>query len=111
MHRQVGQGHRVRLGLGGTAIAFALALGFGDVANAVPSSGAATASMASTPSPHPSGPTTGGGAVPVVPVGGGACIIGLNCGCIRGITCPGTVHHRPAPSNDHPHDPPAGPGG
>jgi len=47
---------------------------------------------------------------PVVPVGGGACIIGLNCGCIRGITCPGTVHHPPAPASEHPPDAPAGPG-
>ncbi len=52
-----------------------------------------------------------GGALPVVPVHGG-CIIGLNCGCIRGITCPGTVHHRhPAPGNIEPHDAPTGPKG
>jgi hypothetical protein len=107
MRRQAGQDHRVRLGLGGTAIAFALAVGFGDVAGVVPSSGATTPALP----PHPSGAATGAGALPVVPVGGGACIIGLNCGCIRGITCPGTVHHRPAPANAHPHDPPVGPGG
>ena len=62
-HRQAGQGRRLSSGLCGTAIAFALAAGF------------------ATPRPHPSGPTTGG-AMPVVPVGGGACIVGLNCGCI-----------------------------
>ncbi len=44
------------------------------------------------------------------PDGGGACIIGLNCGCIRNITCP-TPHRRPAPANDTPHSAPAGPGG
>ena len=56
----------------------------------------------------PGGTTGGGGAVPVVPAAG-ACIIGLNCGCIRGITCPGTIpHHHHAPGADHP-DAPAGP--
>jgi hypothetical protein len=91
MRRQAGQGHRVRLGLCATAIAFVVVL--------------------VAPPPHPSGPTAAGGALPVVPAGGGGCIIGLNCGCIRGITCPGAVHRRPAPANDHPHDPPAVPGG
>jgi len=45
--------------------------------------------------PSPGGATGGGGgALPVQPVGGGACIIGLNCGCIRNITCP-----KPHPSH------------
>ncbi len=48
--------------------------------------------------------------MPVVPVGGGACIVGLNCGCIPRLTCP-TPHRRPAPVNDRPRDAPAGPGG
>jgi hypothetical protein len=43
------------------------------------------------------------GALPVVPVGGSGCISGLNCGCIRYVTCPGTVRDRPpAPANIHP---------
>ncbi len=123
MRRQAGQGHCVKFHLCGKAIAsrgavvFALAVGFGDVAGVVSSSGASTATItASTavssetpaPPPNPSGPTGGGGALPVVPAAG-ACIIGLNCGCIRNITCPGAVHHRPAPSNDHPQVPAAGP--
>ena len=60
---------------------------------------------------NPGGPSGSGGALPVVPVGGGGCIPGLNCGCIRGITCPGTYpHHHPAVTNGHPNDAPAGPG-
>jgi hypothetical protein len=57
-------------------------------------------------SPVPPAP---GGAVPVQPVGGGGCVIGLNCGCIRNITCPsphprrpsidGNQHAAPAPPN------------
>lgn len=44
------------------------------------------------------------------PDGGGACIIGLNCGCIRNITCP-APHRRPAPDNGKPHSARPGPGG
>ncbi len=95
--------YRVRLGLGATAIAFAFTAGFGDVAGVVLSSGAATPA----PPPHPS-VTTGRGALPVVPVGGGGCIIGLNCGCVH--NCP-NQHRHPAPAIVHPSDAPAGPGG
>jgi hypothetical protein len=95
--------HRVRLGFGATAIAFAFTAGFGDVAGVVLSSGAATPA----PPPHPSA-TTGGGALPVVPVGGGGCIIGLNCGCVHNCS---NQHRHPAPATVHPSDAPAGPSG
>jgi hypothetical protein len=75
--------------------------------------GAGVVSQHETPTPAvlASGETPADGTLPVIPDGGGACIIGLNCGCIRGITCPGTVHHRPAPATGHPHDAPSGPDG
>lgn len=83
---------------GGAAV-FALAIGASlDDATA----SAATAAASSTSSPAPSNP---GGALPVQPVGGGACISGLNCGCIRHITCPwDRVRHQPVPgleANQH----------
>ncbi len=63
--------------------------------------------------PAPGDRAGDGGAFPVVPVGGGACIAGLNCGCIRNVTCPGTVRHRPPPPAVKPPpnaDPPGAPG-
>ncbi len=48
----------------------------------------------------------GGGALPVQPAGGGACIVGLNCGCIPRITCP-TPHPRPGTAGANQHNPPA----
>src|ERR1700730_8656909 len=105
-----------RTALRGGAAALALAALCGAVAEP-PTRTTATrvlSSETSAPSPPASGPGDGegaGGALPVLPAHGG-CIIGLNCGCIRGITCPGTIpHRRPAPANAQPHDPPAGPGG
>lgn len=64
----------------------------------------ATAGEVPAPPSNPGGPTRGGGALPVVPAGGGGCIPGLQCGCIRGITCPGDhIHHpHPAPANVNP---------
>jgi hypothetical protein len=98
--------------------AVAVALGLG-VAGVVPagysSTVAGSARPAPTPAPAPGDRAGGGGALPVVPVGGSGCIAGLNCGCIRYITCPGTVRHRPAPAtvNNRPPDAPgaADPGG
>ena len=49
------------------------------------------------PAPPPTPGDRGGGALPVQPVGGGGCYIGLNCGCIPRITCP-TPHRRPPPA-------------
>ncbi|MCV7348718.1 hypothetical protein [Mycobacterium parmense] len=37
------------------------------------------------------------------PLGGGACIIGLNCGCIRNITCPPPHVRRPTAPADQQH--------
>ena len=60
------------------------------------------------PPPAPSGPTGGGGALPVLPAT--ACVIGLNCGCVRGLTCPGTYpHHHGATTNGQPNYAPAAP--
>jgi hypothetical protein len=99
--------HRVRLGLGAAAIVFAFTAGIGAVEGIVPSGGAVTALPQPQPAPHPS-VGTGGGALPVVPAGGGGCIIGLNCGCVHNCS---NQHHQPAPATAHPSDAPAGPGG
>jgi hypothetical protein len=110
----------VVMNTGRTAIAlragaglFVLMVGCGAVAGGVSQSGAPTPTTATsalsseTPPPpkDPGDPTGGGGALPVRPI---ICYAGLNCGCIRGITCPGTIphHHHPAPTNDQPHDAP-----
>ena len=95
-------------------------VGCGAFAGGVSQSGAPTPTTATSalssetqPPPHDSGgPTGGGGALPVRPIMG--CYLGLNCGCIRGITCPGTIphHHHPAPTDGQPHDARGGaPGG
>ncbi len=110
------------IALHGGAAAFALALGYGAVTGVVSAGNSLTvagpaprelSSETPTPGPAPGDRADGGGALPVVPVGGSGCISGLNCGCIRYVTCPGTVrHHHPAPANDHPPDAPGpGPGG
>jgi hypothetical protein len=70
-------------GLGGATLALAVGLGIGG-AGAPPSSAMSPPSSA-VPAP-PSG--NDGGAIRVRPAGGGACIIGLNCGCIPHHTCP-----------------------
>jgi hypothetical protein len=84
---------------GAAALVFAVGLG---VAGAdEPWSGA-------TLPPTSVAPTAGdgGGAISVRPVGGGACIIGLNCGCIPHRTCP-TPHSRPGTAGAEQHNPPA----
>ncbi len=110
------------IALRGAAAMFVFAVGCGAAVGAnrsaptpdTPATSALSGEMHS-PSNDPGG-LTGGGALPVVPARlaplpqPGGCIIGLDCGCIRGVTCPGTVHHRPAPPNDHASDAPAGPG-
>src|SRR5271156_5110991 len=107
---------RASVGLSVLMVGCAAAVGAAEPSAPAPAATATSAfsSEAPAPSPAPSSPTRGG-ALPVVPVGGGACIAGLNCGCIRYITCPGTIpHHHPAPANDHPPDAPGpgpGPGG
>ena len=99
------------IALRGAAAMFVLMVGCGAAVGAQPS-----APTSGTPD---SGGRTGGGALPVVPARlaplpePGGCIIGLDCGCIRGLTCPGTIpHHKPAPTNGHLQDdapPPAAP--
>jgi|SRR5271169_383555 len=84
---------------------------------ATPDTPATSASSSEMPlPPEDPGGLTGGGALPVVPArlaplpDPGGCIIGLNCGCIRGLTCPGTIpHHHPAPTNGQPQDGPPPP--
>lgn len=77
-----------------------------------PTPAAPAASAVSSEIPAPpgdSGGLTGGGALRVVPARlaplpePGGCIIGLDCGCIRGLTCPGsTPHRKPAPADGQP---------
>jgi hypothetical protein len=63
------------------------------------------------PSPAPGDNAGGGGSLPVVPVGGIPCIVGLNCGCIRNVTCPDAVRRHPRPpANIPPPDAPGAPG-
>lgn len=93
------------------AAAFAVAIGCGVVAVAPDGLSIPTAAaMAGGSGPaDPQGPGTGG-ALPVVPAHGG-CIIGLNCGCIRGTTGPCTgppllkhpaIHNAPQGARDTP---------
>ncbi|WP_155763099.1 hypothetical protein [Mycobacterium colombiense] len=81
-----------------TAVALAAALSSGGVPPAT-----------ATPSVVTPAPPAQGGAVPVQPVGGGGgCIIGLNCGCIRNVTCPSPRPRRPSVDNNQ-HAAPAPP--
>ncbi|RAU92034.1 hypothetical protein DQP58_19440 [Mycobacterium colombiense] len=66
------------------------------------SSGGAPVANASSSVVTPAPPAPGG-ALPVHPAGGGGgCIIGLNCGCARNVTCPSSHPHRPsADKNQH----------
>ncbi|OBG38868.1 hypothetical protein [Mycobacterium sp. E3198] len=84
---------------GGAALLFAVGLGLdGQAGASAPLSRAASS---------PSGPgSDGGGAIPVQPVGGSPCIIGLNCGCIPHRTCP-TRHARPGTAGANQHNTPA----
>jgi hypothetical protein len=81
------------IALCGAAATLALAVGHGADDNATTS---ASSSVTVTPPPSPT-PADPGGAFPAVPAGGGACIIGLNCGCIPRITCP-TPRRHPGPA-------------
>jgi len=106
---------RTAITLGAGAGLLVLVLGCGAVAGGVSQSGAPTPTRATsalsseTPLPpnDPGGPTRGGSALPVRPIMG--CYLGLNCGCIRGITCPGTVHHHRATPNNNNQPPDAPP--
>ncbi|GAB1811031.1 hypothetical protein [Mycobacterium sp. MUNTM1] len=80
-----------RAALRGCVTAVALAAG-------LLSGGGAPAATA-TPAVVTPTPPAPGGAVPVQPVGGGGCIIGLNCGCIRNVTCPSPHPRRPSVDN------------
>lgn len=82
------------IGWRGCLAALAVAIGCG-VATATSSepavvtAAAMAAASGQPPAPpaDPRGPGEGGGALPVVPAHGG-CIVGLDCGCIRGTTGP-----------------------
>ncbi|HTY35250.1 hypothetical protein [Mycobacterium sp.] len=88
---------------GGAALVFAVGFGVGGVQDAAGEQPNSATSPSSGTAPSGS---DGGGALPVQPVGGGACIIGLNCGCIPRITCP-TPHARPGTAGTNQHNAPA----
>jgi len=113
---------RTAIALRGAAAMFVLMVGCGAAVGAQPSAPTpdtpATSALSSEMPAPPGDPggLTGGGALPVVPAKlaplpePGGCIIGLDCGCIRGLTCPGTIpHHKPVPTNGHPQDAPPPP--
>jgi hypothetical protein len=92
----------------------AVAAPAGAPASDTPKASARSSEMPSTP--QDSDGRTGGGALRVVPARlaplpePGGCIIGLDCGCIRGVTCVGTVpHHKPAPTGGEPQSAPPPP--
>ncbi|MCV7092524.1 hypothetical protein [Mycobacterium interjectum] len=87
----------------GAAVFFAVGLGLAGV------QGGAGEPLTSAPSSSSGVAPTGGdggGAITVQPVGGGACIIGLNCGCLPRRTCP-TPHPRPGTAGAEQHNAPA----
>lgn len=74
-----------------TRAVFAVAIAFGagvlaPSGTAMPAAAAMADASGQTSTP-PADPDVPGGALPVLPAHGG-CIIGLNCGCIRGTTGP-----------------------
>ncbi|SPM27037.1 hypothetical protein [Mycobacterium terramassiliense] len=90
---------------GGAALIFAVTLGtVGAQAGAAEPRNSATSSSSGV---APTG-GDGGGAITVQPVGGGACIIGLNCGCLPRRTCP-TPHPRQGTAGADQHNAPAPP--
>ncbi|WP_156664728.1 hypothetical protein [Mycobacterium sp. 852002-51057_SCH5723018] len=96
------RGRRAAAWCGGAALVLAVGLGLGG--SDEPATAAIGTSSSVTPAPLPAG--DGGGALPVQPVGGGACIVGLNCGCIPRRTCP-TPHARPGIPGANQHNAPA----
>src|ERR1700728_3635341 len=70
----------------------ALVFAVGDITAVTVMTPSASSSGGTTAPPSPSTP---GGALPVQPVGGGGCIIGLNCGCTKNCHPP----HTPPPHN------------
>jgi hypothetical protein len=86
---------------GGAALVFAVGLGVTGADQ--PLTSTTSASTSAVPAPPSPGDGAGGGALPVQPAGGGACIIGLNCGCIPHRTCPTphAVHPGNAGANQH----------
>src|ERR1700761_1326937 len=82
----------------------ALVVAVGDITSMTVMTTSITSSADSTAPPAPPSP---GGALPVQPVGGGGCILGLNCGCTKNCHPP----HTPPPSNAGApqHAPPAPP--
>ena len=91
------------MALCGAAAAVAIAVGYGadNITRGPTIAGSSSAAVTPAPAPTPKDP---GGAFPAVPVGGGGCYIGLNCGCIPRITCPTPHRHPPAavPGRDAP---------
>jgi hypothetical protein len=88
---------------GGVAVLALAVAGVGDLDRPLTSAMSASSGVAPAP-PSPGGSTGGssGGALPVQPVGGGGCIIGLNCGCTRHQSCP-TPHARAGTQHDQQH--------
>lgn len=86
---------------GGAALVFAA--GFGALGAQAGAAEPPNSAMSAPPQPAA---TDGGGAIIVQPVGGGACIIGLNCGCLPRRTCP-TPHAHPANPGANQHNAPA----
>ncbi|WP_142404560.1 hypothetical protein [Mycobacterium shigaense] len=88
---------------GGVAV-FALVVGGLD---GVSTRYGATTSVSSA-LPAPPAPGDGGGALPVKPVGGGGCVLGLNCGPIHP-NPPPPPHRHPSPAPDPQHPAPGVP--
>ncbi|BBZ52663.1 hypothetical protein MHEI_43800 [Mycobacterium heidelbergense] len=89
---------------GGAALIFAVVLGLsgGQVGAGESPNRAQSALSGVAPTPTDGG----GGTIPVQPVGGSPCIVGLNCGCIPRVTCPWS-HVRPRTTDARQHNTPA----
>jgi hypothetical protein len=91
---------------GGAALVVAIGFGVAGAGEALTTATSPSSSVVpAPPSPEPITGGSGGGALPVQPAAG-ACIIGLNCGCIPHHTCP-TPHPRPGNTGTNQHNPPA----
>jgi hypothetical protein len=71
---------------GVAALVVAVGWSAGDTTATTATTARSSAATSSSTAPAP------GGAIPVQPVGGGGCIIGLNCGCVHNCH---TQHPRP----------------